>query len=61
MRIGDPVTFHGRVLTLRGLDPMSVPERRAEVEDPETGDRFFVPFAELEEGPPDLQGFDPVA
>ncbi|MGD0712718.1 MAG: hypothetical protein ABSB24_00830 [Gaiellaceae bacterium] len=61
MRIGDPVTYHGRALTLRGLDPMSVPERRAEVEDPETGAHFFVPFQELEEVPPDLQGLDPVA
>jgi hypothetical protein len=61
MQIGDPVTYHGRTLTLRGIDPMSVPERRAEVEDPDTGARFTVAFDELEEtsaGPP---GFDPAA
>ena len=61
MRIGDPVTYHGRMLTLRGIDPMSVPERRAEVEDPGTGERFTVAFDELEEVPPGPQGFDPAA
>jgi hypothetical protein len=61
MRIGDPVNYHGRVLTLRGIDPMSVPERRAEVEDPDTGERFVVAFDELDDVPPDPQGFDPAA
>jgi hypothetical protein len=61
MRIGDPVTYHGRVLTLRGIDPMSVPDRRAEVEDPSTGERFTVAFDELEEAPPAPEGFDPAA
>ena len=61
MRIGDPVTYHGRALTLRGIDPMSVPERRAEVEDPHTGERFTVAFDELEEALPELPGFDPAA
>jgi len=49
MRIGDPVTHGGRLLILRGLDPMSVPERRANVEDPESGELFHVPYDELEE------------
>ncbi len=61
MRIGDPVTYHGRALTLRGIDPMSVPERRAEVEDPETGERFDVAFDELEEAPPGPPPLDPAA
>jgi hypothetical protein len=61
MRIGDPVSHHGRLLILRGLDPMSVPERLAEVEDPETGERFHVPYDELEEPPPKPRGFDPAA
>jgi hypothetical protein len=61
MRIGDPVTYHGRALTLRGIDPMSVPERRAEVEDPDTGARFTVAFDELEEASPGPPGFDPAA
>jgi len=61
MRIGDPVIHQGRVLTLRGLDPMSVTERRAEVEDPDTGVRFSVALDELEAASPDMQGFDPAA
>ena len=61
MRIGDPVTYRGRVLTLRGFDPMSVPDRRADVEDPETGERLSVPLDELWEIPPDPPGFDTAA
>jgi hypothetical protein len=48
LRLGDEVIYHGRVLVLRGLEPMSVPTRRAEVEDPVTGERLVVPLAELE-------------
>ena len=48
MRIGDPVTYQGRRYVLRGLDPMSVPDRRAELEDPETGKRIRVPISDLE-------------
>jgi hypothetical protein len=48
MRIGDPVNHQGRRYVLRGLDPMGVPERRAELEDPETGELIRVPAAELE-------------
>jgi hypothetical protein len=59
MRIGDEVIYHGRVLVLRGMEPMSVPGRRAEVEDPATGERFVVPLEELEEPP--APGFDPAA
>ena len=40
MNIGDLVTFRGRSCYLRGLDPMSVSERRAELEDAATGERF---------------------
>jgi hypothetical protein len=41
---------------LRGLDPMSVDERRALLEDVETGERFWVPLAELDDGdPPNLR------
>jgi hypothetical protein len=61
MRIGDPVIYRGRALTLLGIDPMSVPERRAEVEDPYTGERLTVAFDELEEALPDPPGFDPAA
>ena len=48
MRIGDPVTYKGRRYVLRGLDPMGVPGRRADVEDVETGELLRVPVADLE-------------
>jgi hypothetical protein len=54
MRIGDLVTYQGTQYVLRGLDPMSVPERRAELEDPATGERIRVPLDEVE-GPEDRQ------
>jgi hypothetical protein len=47
VEIGDLVTYQGRAYVLRGLDPMSVPDRRAELEDPETGELVFVPLAEV--------------
>jgi hypothetical protein len=51
MRIGDLVTYDGAVYVLRGLDPMSVPDRLAELEDPATGERVRVPLSDVEEGP----------
>ena len=48
MRIGDSVTYQGRRYVLRGLDPMGVPDRRADLEDPETGESIRVPIAEVE-------------
>jgi hypothetical protein len=63
MRLGDPVLIRGRMFVLRGVDPMSVPDRQAEVEDPRTGERFTVPCAELEEPeepPRAAAGLDPV-
>ena len=33
---------------LRGFEPMSVPDRRAELEDAQTGERLFAPVGELE-------------
>jgi hypothetical protein len=51
MEIGDLVTYNGKSYVLRGLEPMSVPERRAEIEDPDTGESMSVPFALLIEGP----------
>jgi hypothetical protein len=53
MRIGDLVIHNGRLFVLLGHDPMSVPDRQAEVADPETGERFTVPLAELEPAPED--------
>jgi hypothetical protein len=47
MEIGDLVTYDGRAYVLRGFDPMGVPDRRAELEDPETGERTSVPLVEI--------------
>jgi|RhiMetdeSRZDD1v2_1073273.scaffolds.fasta_scaffold373908_4 hypothetical protein len=49
MAIGDHVLYHGRRYRLRGIDPMSVSERQAELEDLETGERVRVPLDEVEE------------
>ena len=48
MRIGDPVIYKGRRYVLRGLEPMSMPDRRADLEDAETGELIRAPVAELE-------------
>ena len=48
MEIGDFVIFRGRRHVLRGLDPMSVDVRRAQLEDAETGERAWVYLHELE-------------
>jgi hypothetical protein len=48
MTVGDLVTWRGRTCVLRGFEPMSVPDRRAELEDAETGERLFAPVGELE-------------
>jgi hypothetical protein len=47
MKIGDLVTYQGRVYVLRGLEPMSVPNRRAELEDPESGEVLVAPLSEV--------------
>jgi len=49
MRIGDLVLYDGRLYVLRGVEPMSVDDRKAELEDPETGNRVRVPLDEVEE------------
>ena len=61
MRIGDQVIYHGRILVLLGHDPMSVTDRRAEVEDPQTGERFAVLLDELGPAPLEPEGFSPAA
>jgi hypothetical protein len=50
MRIGDLVAYAGRQYVVRGLDPMGVPERRADLEDAETGEALRIPIAELDDG-----------
>jgi hypothetical protein len=47
MKIGDIVTYQGRPHVLRGLEPMSVPDRRAELEDAETGEVISVSLDEV--------------
>jgi hypothetical protein len=47
MRIGDHVIYDGRLYVVRGLDPMGVPGRRADLEDAETGEPVRVPVAKL--------------
>jgi hypothetical protein len=47
MEIGDNVIYNGKCYVLRGLEPMSVPDRRAELEDPESGELISVPVALL--------------
>ena len=49
MRIGDSVLYDGKLYVLRGVEPMSVDERKAELEDPQTGERLRVPWDEIEE------------
>jgi hypothetical protein len=49
MQLGSLVIHKGRPYYLRGLDPMSVSDRQAELEDAFTGTRVFVPFDEVEE------------
>ena len=51
MRLGDIVTWRGRVYVLRGTEPMSVPDPRAMLEDRETGEVVTAPLREVHEGP----------
>ena len=51
MEIGCDVIYKGKRYVLRGLEPMSVPDRRAEVEEPESGELLSVPVALIRELP----------
>jgi hypothetical protein len=53
MKIGDLVLHEGRRYYLRGLDPMSVPDRQAFLEDAFTGEARMVPVDEIKPVPPD--------
>jgi hypothetical protein len=50
MRVGDRVIWQERVYVLRGFDPMSIPNQRAEVDDA-SGARIRVPVVELRLAP----------
>ena len=52
MQIGCDVIYKGKRYVLRGLEPMSVPDRLAEVEDPESGELLTVRVAVIQELPP---------
>ena len=52
MEIGTFVIYHGETYVLRGLDPMSVPDRQAILEDALTGEARMVPIDEIEPLPP---------
>jgi hypothetical protein len=45
MKIGEFLTYNGRGYVLLGMEPMSVPDRRCELRDVETGERLCVPYA----------------
>jgi hypothetical protein len=49
MEIGDSLIYEGRTYVLIGLEPMSVPERKADLRDVETGDVITVPCTILEQ------------
>jgi hypothetical protein len=60
MKIGDLVLYQGRPYYLRGLDPMSVPDRQAFLDDAVTAEERRVTIAELElergDGPSEPSG-----
>jgi hypothetical protein len=47
MKLGQIITYEGRQYVVRGLDPMGLPDRRADLEDVETGERRRVPISAL--------------
>jgi hypothetical protein len=51
MEIGCDVIYKGKRYVLRGFEPMSVPDRRAEVQDPASGEQLSVPVALIQEPP----------
>jgi hypothetical protein len=52
MAIGDHVLYNGRRYRLIGIDPMSVTDRRAQLEDLETGERVRVLLDAVQDLPP---------
>jgi hypothetical protein len=58
VNIGDQVLHQGRIYVLRGLEPMSVPDRTALLEDVRSGERIRVPLDEVEPAEK-RSGFEP--
>ena len=50
MEIGDLVIYRGRACYLRGFEPMSVPDRRVELEVAGSGEHLPAPLAHVEPG-----------
>ena len=53
MELGDLVIYCGRTCYLRGLEPMSVPDRLAELEDAATGESLSAPLEDVRVASPD--------
>lgn len=49
IRVGDDVTYHERVLRVRGISPMSASPRRVLLEDDDTGAVVEVALSDLED------------
>ena len=47
MEIGQHLSYGGRTYVLVGVEPMSIPDRKAELQDEETGDVVSIPCALL--------------
>jgi hypothetical protein len=47
MEIGEVLIYNGRRYVLLGLQPMSMPDRRADLEDAETGEVVSIPCSLL--------------
>jgi hypothetical protein len=48
IRVGDDVTFNGRLYRVRGISPMSASPRRVLLEDVETGENVEAPLDEID-------------
>ena len=48
IRVGDDVTYDGRVYRVRGISPMSASPRRVLLEDVETGENVEAPLDDLD-------------
>jgi hypothetical protein len=48
IRVGDDVTFNGRVYRVRGISPMSASPRRVLLQDVETDEDVEAPLDDLE-------------
>jgi hypothetical protein len=60
MKIGDLVTWSGRLWWLCGIDPMSVDQRQADLEDVQTGTHLWAPLEEVEEADERRFGEEPL-